>query len=439
MKVLLVWPTGMRGAALTDHCVFPLGLGYVLNAARAVPGVEVAVLDASLDRLGPADVAARLDGADVVAVSCWGFNLQNVHDTIAAVRAAGDAVVVAGGPSAHLAGADHSIVGEGELAFAALLGALRDDLRAPAGVPGVQRPGEPVAFPTCFTADLDTFGLVDYAALRLDDYLEAGYKDWMYTLKDKFRAAPLMVTRGCPYSCGYCQGPLVMGRRIRRHSPAYVIETMCGLHERHGIRQFGILDDNFTFDVDFAKSVCAEIIRLRERTGWRFAMTTVNGVRVGRLDDELLAMMKRAGWNEIVISPESGSPRTLRRMRKRMDLDDVVRKIGMVHRQGMTIVGNFMCGYPGETREDLELTRRFMVDNDFDRCNVSIFNPIPGTPIHEELLASGEIDGAPRKIDYKAIGYLTPTLERGDLLGFIEAVRCRTQFRERWIRDLAAC
>lgn len=439
MKVLLVWPTGMRGATLTDHCVFPLGLGYVLNAARGVPGVDVAILDAALDGREPADIAAVLAGVDVVAVSCWGFNLANVQATIAAVRAHSDAVVVAGGPSAHLAPADHVILGEGELAFAALLQALVTDRNAPPAVPGVQRGGEPAAFPKSFTADLDSFGLIDYAALRLDDYLAAGYKDWMYTLKDKRRAAPLMVTRGCPYSCGYCQGPLVMGHRIRKHSPEYVIATLDGLHERHGIRQFGILDDNFTFDVAFAKTVCEAIIRHRERTGRDFLMTTVNGVRVGKLDDELLALMKRAGWNEIVISPESGSPRTLRRMRKRMDLDDVVRKIAMVHRNGMNIVGNFMCGYPGETPEDLELTRRFIVDNAFDRCNVSIFNPIPGTPIHEELLELGEIDATPRKIDYKAIGYLAEDLTREDLLGFVEAVRVKTQFREMWIKDLVPC
>lgn len=438
MRILLVWPTGMKGTEVTDHCVFPLGLGYVLNAVRAVEGVEVGILDGALDGLRPDQVAGRLDGVDVVAVSCWGFNLANVLDTIAAVRAHSNAVVVAGGPSAHLAGADHAVVGEGELAFAALLRALKADRRAPAAVAGVLRAGDPIAFPDCFSDDLDRFGLVDYAALRLDDYLAAGYKDWMYTLKDKFRAAPLMVTRGCPYSCGYCQGPLVMGHRLRRHSAAYVIETMTGLYERHGIRQFGILDDNFTFDVDFAKGVCEEILRFRERTGYRFAMTTVNGVRVGRLDEELLALMKRAGWNEIVISPESGSPRTLRRMRKRMDLADVVRKIDMAHRQGLNIVGNFMCGYPGETPEDLELTKRYILDNAFDRCNVSIFNPIPGTPIHDELLAAGEIDATPRRIDYKAIGYLTPELTRDDLLGFIESVRPRTRFREMWIKDLVA-
>jgi radical SAM superfamily enzyme YgiQ (UPF0313 family) len=125
-------------------------------------------------------------------------------------------------------------------------------------------------------------------------------------------------------------------------------------------------------------------------------------------------------------------------MRKRMDLADVVRKIDMAHRQGLNIVGNFMCGYPGETPEDLELTKRYILDNAFDRCNVSIFNPIPGTPIHDELLAAGEIDATPRRIDYKAIGYLTPGLTRDDLLGFIESVRPRTRFREMWIKDLVA-
>lgn len=438
MDVRLVWPYGMKGATIKDHCVFPLGLGYVLNAVSSLPGIDCSILDCALDDIAPEGIRSRLEGVDVVALSCWGFNIASVQRTIEAVRRHSDAIVVAGGPSAHLARADHAVVGEGEEAFRNLLLNLQRDRGAPDPVEGVFAAGQPITFPKCFSEDLDRYGLIDYDALQLDRYQDSGYKDWMYSLKDKFRAAPLMVTRGCPYRCGYCQGPLVMGHRIRRHSKEFVTATIRGLYEKHAIRQFGILDDNLTFDGGFAKEICEAIIRLKEQTGYGFVMTTVNGVRVNRLDDELLALMKRAGWNEIVISPESGSTRTLKRMRKTMDLGGVVEKIGLVHRNGMNIVGNFMCGYPGETPEDLEQTRRFIVENDFDRCNVSIFNPIPGTPIHEELLASGEIDDVPRKIDYKAIGYLTAGLTREDLLGFIEAVGDKTRFREKWIKDLVA-
>lgn len=428
MQTLLIWPPGMKSE---NGTIFPMALGYLRNV------IDCAILDLSLNPLSDQELRQQLAGVDLIGISVWGFNIQPVQELINFIREHSTAKIVAGGPSAHLAEADFVILGEGENTLRRLREAVAgDDLPGLEGTPGLAIGAAPCPCPVQFSDNLDEFGQVDYHALQLDRYLETGYKDWMYTLKDKFRSAPIMATRGCPYDCSYCSGPVIMGKKVRKHSIEYVLETIERLYTNHSIRQISFLDDNLTFHASYAKPLCEAIINLREKKGCQLVFTSLNGVRVNRLDEELIALMKRAGWGEIVIAPESGSPATLQRMGKRLDLADVQEKVALIHKHRMNVAAYFLLGYPGETRKDLELTRDYILRSEIDRCVINFFNPIPGTPIYDRLEQAGELFNAPDKINYKQIGYITPELTEEDLLQTMDAIREKTLFREKWLKDL---
>jgi len=428
MKTLLIWPPGMKSE---NGTIFPMALGYLKNV------IDCSVLDLALNPLSTEELREQLIGYELIAISVWGFNIQPVEDLIHFIRQHSTAKIVVGGPSAHMAKADYTIVGEGERTLQKLHEALAgNDLDCLEEVPGLAVGEAPCPCPVQFSDNLDDFGLVDYQKLQLDHYLETGYKDWMYTLKDKFRSAPIMATRGCPYDCSYCSGPVIMGKKVRKHSIKYVLETIERLYQKHAIRQISFLDDNLTFHAEYAKPLCEAIVRWQEKKGYQLVFTSLNGVRVNRLDEELVALMKRAGWGEIVIAPESGSPATLKRMRKRIDLADVQDKIALIHKHRMNVAAYFLLGYPGETREDLALTRDYILGSEIDRCIINFFNPIPGTPIYDQLEQRGELGKAPGKINYKQIGYITPELTKEDLQQTMDAIREKTLFREKWLKDL---
>jgi len=434
VKILLIWPTGMIGE---NYSIFPLSLGYLKNAVEQNDSVECSILDCALEKTNSEELIAKIPNYDIIGISAWAFNIQNVQDTVDLIKKKSDATVVAGGPSAHLVKADYLVIGEGEIAFKSFAAAfLKGDFENLLKIPGVTKPDDPKT--TCqFHERLDDFGIIDYDMLQLDKYIESGYKYWMYSLKDKLRSAPIIATRGCPYNCAYCQGPLLMGHRIRKHSTEYIIKTIELLYEKHSIRQISFLDDNFTFDMQYAKNLCQEIISMKETKKYDFILTSSNGIRVNRIDEELIRLMKMAGWVEIVIAPESGSPATLKRMRKIMDLDDVKKKIKLIHKYRMNAVGFFIYGYPGETKEDLNLTAQYILNSEFDRCVTHAFNPLPGTPIYDELLKSGEINSSLKvSISYDHSPYVSKSLTKSDLSEFREHVKEKSMFKEKWIKDL---
>tara|TARA_Y100000031_G_C8214843_1_gene382841 strand:- start:867 stop:1640 length:774 start_codon:yes stop_codon:yes gene_type:complete len=161
------------------------------------------------------------------------------------------------------------------------------------------------------------------------------------------------------------------------------------LYHEKGIRMINIIDDNFTFHMDYAKEFCNEMIKLN-LPDLRFG--TPNGIRLQRTDTELLSLMKLAGWENLIVAPESGSKETLKRMRKDLDPDIIPDKVQEIKDAGLKVHGFFIIGYPGETPEDLQKTVDLIRKCKFNFFFLNNFQPLPGTPIYDELVAEGKIE-----------------------------------------------
>ena len=233
------------------------------------------------------------------------------------------------------------------------------------------------------TDDLDKIIIPDYKGMDLQRYVKSGYK--FSTLHE--RNAPVWITRGCPYRCQYCAAPQLNGRLIRAHSVEYSMKWIRYLHDEEKMDHINIIDDNFTFDINYAKEFCNAMIN--ENIG--VTMGTPNGIRMQRLDEELVCLMKKAGWENLVVAPESGSVSTLERMKKDLKPDVVPPIVKMIRKNGLKVHGFFILGYPGDTKEDLETTLKFAQDCDFDFFFLNNFQALPGTPIFDDLVKKGEI------------------------------------------------
>jgi len=349
----------------------------------------------------------------VVGVSCFSATYPEGLRLLARVKEWNPAAItVMGGIHATLAPAevmrngwvDYLLRGEAELSFPVFLAELVNENRNWAAVNGLvyRSPGGDIVFnPVTLESNLDRINIPDYRAIRLDEYIRKGYR---YACENK-RNAPVWFTRGCPYSCEYCSAPAINGRIIRRHSVEYIARWIRHLYFQENIRWINIMDDNFTFDVDYAKQVCREIIKLG-LNGLYFG--TPNGIRIQRADGELFLLMKKAGWKTIFISPESGSQKTLKSMKKNFDLADLPLKIQAARDAGLRVIGNFIVGYPGETRADIRETISLIRKCKFDFFFIFNFQPLPGTPVYARLVREGEIaaDFLPRQYSSGELNYV---------------------------------
>ncbi len=422
-KVLLIWPYNQHALDILE--LYPLGLGYIY-ANIDKDRYEVSVMDCTIDATSPDSERFAADlrqlKPDLVGISFWSSNTDAVRTTVDAVRReCPGATVVFGGPHATTYGeyevrnnnVDYVIAAEGERSFPMLLDAISgggEDLSSIPGLVFKDKKGEICSSPVDFEDDLDLLGDIDYEAMRLKDYHRAGYVYSGPAVVHHGRLTALMLaTRGCAFRCKFCSATLLSGKKLRVHSPAYIVRTIKNLYDNFGVKVATLGDDNFTLNTGYAIELCEAIIELGLDD---LVMTAPNGIRMSGLTQELLDKMVEAGFEEVTVAPESGSPKTLERMQKDVRLELVAGAVDMCHAAGLKVKANFIIGYPGETEADLKMTEDLIMNNDFDQIGLCFFQPLPGTPIFNELLAAAEIDESFIPGRYNQCTYFPRTVDK---------------------------
>ena len=113
--------------------------------------------------------------------------------------------------------------------------------------------------------------------------------------------ATMVTSRGCPYQCSFCDRS-VFKRGFRYNSAEYVYEHIRYLRKRFGVRHINIYDDLFTANRKRIAELCELLIS--SPPGMQFNCA----VRVGHCDDELLKMLKKAGFLQLSLGIETGDP-----------------------------------------------------------------------------------------------------------------------------------
>ncbi len=421
MRILLIWPSVKDGELFN---FLPLGLGYV--ASNLPDGCEARLWDGVIKKEPNSGVLEEiaLFKPDLIGISIWNFNLASAREVAELIRGSyPEITIVVGGPEPsgrkekifEVIDADYGFAGESEKPFrkfietAAENGFQHESIRDISGIIYKDDTGVPVLAPVKWES-IEDINYCDYELIDLKGYLDRGYHYGMHSRA--IRTAPLLTTRGCPYSCEYCSARMVNGRKIRARKVESVIEEIKELHHTYKIDGFNIIDDNFTFYKDYAKEVCREILKLELKN---VSFNSPNGVRVEFLDKELLSIMKKVGWECVFIAPESGSERTLKNMKKKLDLNVVAEKITMIKNAGMKVFGFFIIGYPGETEKDINKSFDFARNNGFDYVVYTCFHPLAGTPATDKLEAAGEWIETGAGGDYYDVAYAPDGLTKRKL------------------------
>jgi len=388
-KILLIWPYGVNGAES-----IPMSMSFLVP--QLVKVGNVTVLDCSLNNIHPAsDKFVKFleeSHADIIGISSWSQNWRWVEKTILVIRdTLPNAKIVLGGPhvtaTETVGKADYSLLGEAEYTFPQLAEAILNNASVEElnKIPGFRGIDKGNTSGPALIKDLDALGMPNFSAMFLSTYQDNGYKYRSGTI----RQAPILATRGCPYECSFCEAPFLSGRKIRKHSIAYLKELLLHLKKDFNTTHINIVDDNFSFYPNYAIEFCEMVLSTPELKGNTFA--TPNGLRVERSNAEMFKMMKAAGWSRVIFAPESGSQRMVDIMAKHLDLNVIPDRVELAHQAGLEVEAFFILNYPGETEDDINETGKFLRNVPFDDISLHIFKPLPHTPIWRELIDGGKI------------------------------------------------
>ena len=371
MKVFLIIPN-VKG--ILEKPSSPHGGTAYLAAYLLKEGHDVEVLDMRFN-YAFSYLAGKLKrfNPDVVGVTSTSYGSKVAYETINKIKNLGYKVAVGGPHSSTVfkeilekTKADFSIKREGEITFEKLL----KNLDNPGLVKGIiwRKKGEDGKEEIIENPDreqiedIDTLPFPAYELFELDNYMD--------------KKIPIVTSRGCPYRCVYCSINLTMGHKFRARSPKNVVDELEKWYKK-GYTYFGFNDDCFTFDIPRAKEICDEILKRKLKIKWELR----NGIRIDRLDEELLIKMKKAGCFYLAFGIESADQDVLNKMKKGLRIEKVTEMVLLAEKLKINHGGFFIIGLPGDNFERFKKSLDFALSLPFDEIRFYNAVPYPGTEL----------------------------------------------------------
>lgn len=398
MNILLISPK-YDAFIVAPH----LGLGYIAAALKKA-GHRVKVLDGVRE-----NIEYDPKEWDYVGVSAMSTYWPEAIQEVKRAKSYGLKTVIGGAhviacPEQSLrdSGADYACLGEGEITWAQLA-----DGMPPEEAKGLLywEDGQiRMSSPKSFYANIDDFGMPDWQSIDPRTYPIAPHG----MIARDYPLAPIITTRGCPYKCTYCSAPITAGEKMRFRNPIAVVDEMEMLVKDYSVREIQIEDDNFTLRRSHAEAVCKEIINRKLKVLWSLP----NGVRIDKLDRDLVRLMRQSGCYLMALGIESANQRILDMVKKQLNKEIVKKTVQEVVDADIEAWGFFMIGFPTETKEEIENTIKFALELPLTRAQFTKATPLPGTDIYtlwREEYSKG------KDIDWSTFNYYEFTADWSDI------------------------
>ncbi len=232
----------------------------------------------------------------------------------------------------------------------------------------------------------------------LDDDLDSyPFPDWGLLPYRRYSLLPLgtvakpivavAASRGCPFRCTYCALEN-QGKVYRKRSVQNVVDEIQYDVERFGVRQIGFMDPIFPMGRNHAIEFSQEMIRrgLNEKVVW------LSELRTDVVDREALVWLKKSGCRRLVFGIESGVDALLSTVNKQNTVERSRETIRHCREIGITTVGLFMIGMPGETPDQTRETIEYACSLDLDFAKFAITVPFPGSELYQQMVADGRLN-----------------------------------------------
>ena len=437
MKTLLIQPYITSSNQFTN-LIEPLGLIYL---ASYVKHHEIKILDLyglGVDKIEKVDHLYRKGVSnskeivrmikeydpEVVGISC-NFT-EYSQDAFEVVKLVKDnfknAIVVIGG--AHVTmdavntlknnqSIDILVRGEGEITFQELLDTLqkKGDLSVIKGLTYKNNNGEIISNPDReLIEDINELPMLDRSKLEtMGAYLKTNTRALAFVKNEP--VASIMTSRGCPFNCIFCSTKMVWRRKWRPRSPQNVVKEIEMLVNNYGAKEIAIYDDQFIVEKQRVIDICDLLIEKKIK----ISLSIPSGTSVWLADEELLRKMKAAGFYRICFPIETGNENTMKFIRKPVNLLMAKKMIALTNKIGIWTQGNFIIGFPYETKEEIETTIKYAFNSGLDYALFYIAKPFAGSEMYEIFKQENLLARIGRGINVETTEYDTKTMKAEEL------------------------
>lgn len=338
----------------------PLGL---LTIASMLPeSFEKRLVDMNASQLKDKDIL----WADYIFISAMIIQRESVEEVINRCKNLG-AKIVAGGPLfiSHydeFPEVDHFVLDEGEVTLPLFLEDLKN------GSP--ERVYRSDVKPDITLSPLPLWELVKFK---------------------NYSKMPLQTSRGCPFDCEFCDIVKLNGKIPRTKTPIQVIKELNSLIRLGWKSSIFIVDDNFIGNKTKTKQLLKALIRWRKWTKQRIHFISEVSLNLAD-DDELLVLMRDAGFDSVFIGLETPSEESLKECGKIQNRNrDLLSSVRKIQSYGLEVLGGFIVGFDSDDSSIFARQIEFIQKTGVVVAMVGLLQALPGTKLYERLKSENRL------------------------------------------------
>lgn len=215
--------------------------------------------------------------------------------------------------------------------------------------------------------------------------------------------AYLKISEGCNRTCAFCAIPLMRGAHVSKTIEEIISEAETLV--RKGVKEIMLIAQELTYyglDI-YKKRMLAELLQ---------RLSDVNGVEWIRLHYaypnkfpfEILDVMREREniCNYLDMPLQHASDAMLKAMRRQSTKAEVEETIAQIRERvpGICLRTTLIAGFPGETRDDVEELKAFLVKHRFDRVGIFTYSHEEGTSAYslQDNIAADEKEARAQEI-----------------------------------------
>jgi radical SAM superfamily enzyme YgiQ (UPF0313 family) len=207
---------------------------------------------------------------------------------------------------------------------------------------------------------------------------------------DQYRSMTIQFTRGCPFTCEFCDIIVMYGRRPRAKTVDQVMAEVREIH-RLGAHNIFVVDDNFIGNKKDAKQLLNALIEWQAANHYPIEFMTEVSLNVSQ-DDELLALMRQANFSTIFIGIESPRTASLEETKKNQNLrGNLLDSVHKIQRAGLEVMAGMIVGFDHDDPAIFEEQFRFIQDARIPVSMTGLLNALPKTPLYKRLKEAGRL------------------------------------------------
>jgi radical SAM superfamily enzyme YgiQ (UPF0313 family) len=211
---------------------------------------------------------------------------------------------------------------------------------------------------------------------------------------DRYMFGSLQISRGCPFTCEFCDIIITFGRRPRLKTSAQVLAELEAF-QHAGMRIVFVVDDNLIGNKKALKPILRDIIQWQQERAYPLTLFTEASLDLAE-DEELMELMGLANFQNVFIGIETPNEESLRETKKlqnvRPNAGTLLDRVHCIQEHGLDVWCGMIVGFDHDDPSIFGVMPTFIGDARIANAMINLLHAIPTTPLYDRLKQAGRLN-----------------------------------------------